>query len=70
MNTLFEMVSASGLTGEVHRLVSKIRTGISRNTVMLALKDERPSQDITPLRRHIRQVASELLEKNTLGERA
>jgi len=63
METLFEKISVKGLAMEVMRLVELERQGISRNTVYLALQDERPAEDRTPLRNYIREVAEGLLKE-------
>ena len=64
MTTLFHRISVCGLTNEVIDLVGAKRPGVSRNTVHLALKDERPGSERTPLRNYIREVAEEVLKNH------
>jgi hypothetical protein len=61
MQSLFEEISIKGLTRELLRRVSEEREGISGNTIYLALKDERPAESLTPLRKYIRGLAKELI---------
>jgi hypothetical protein len=55
-------IKVFGLVSELLALMRAVRRGISRNTIYLALKDERPY--ITPLRLAIRTQAFALLEAN------
>ena len=70
MESLFEKISVKRLAPEVVRLVSLQRAGVSRNTVTLALQDERHEEERTPLRNYIRQVAERLLEEQMKGQAA
>lgn len=63
METLFEKISVKGLAEEVKSIVEKERDGVSKNTVYLALQDERPAEERTPLRNYIREVAEGLLKE-------
>jgi hypothetical protein len=61
MQALFDKISVSGLTNQVLDKVEEVRPGVSRNTVHLALKDERNEEELTPLRKYIREVAENIL---------
>lgn len=63
MNTLFDRISVSGLTTELHERIKLTRRSISRNTVILALHDDRAPNDTTSLRTFIRNTANALLNE-------
>lgn len=63
MQTLFEKISVKGLSGKVLERVSTERETVSPNTINLALKDDRPADQRTPLRNFIVAVAEEILKE-------
>lgn len=67
---LFDKISVIGLTNQVHEIVEKTRPGVSRNTIHLALKDERDETELTPLRKFIRQTAEGLLKEPAPAQEA
>jgi len=63
MESLFDKISVRGLSSDLTREIESKRQGISRNTINLALKDERPAEERTPLRNYIREVAAEMIKE-------
>jgi len=63
MESLFDKISVRGLSADLTSEIESKRPGVSRNTVNLALKDERPAEERTPLRNYIREVAAKMIKE-------
>lgn len=61
MEGLFERLSLLRLVGKVFASVAELRPDVSRNTVYLALKDERPAEERSALRNYIREIGAGIL---------